>query len=362
MRKIFLGVTWVFLSLMIGCSGGGGGSAASGTFLYSADTGSNQLSIFAIGSGGALSAIASSPFGVGGSPIAVAVAPNKNFAYVTLSGSNSIQIYSVSSGGALTSSSTGSSSGLLPGALAIQPSGNFLFAANTGSANISVFSVNTSTGALTEIAGSPFPLQGNTASDIVVTPSGSFLYAAVPGQGAVFGYTISTSGALTQIPGALRSAGIGPTYLTVSPSEAFLYASDNFSSNVYGFSIQAGSGILFPVPNSPFGAAQGIGNNPAGLAVSSSNTYLYVANQNGGSISALTIDSAGGLTPITGSPFTSGSSPVYVIETSASVLYVSDHSANTISEFTVNTSTGALTALGGGTIATGTGPNWMALR
>ncbi len=361
MRQVLLALALGLVSLAIAC-GGGKSSSGGGTFLYSADMGSNQLSTFSIGSDGTLSATSQSPFSIGGAPISIVISPNKNFAYVTVSGSNNIQIYSVASDGTLTASSTQPSGGTLPGALVIQPSGTFLFAANTGSPDISVFSVNTSSGALTPVSGSPFALQGNSASDIVVTPSGNFLYAAVPQQGAVFGFTISSSGALTLIPGALRAAGIGPEFLTVSPNESFLYASDNFSSNVYGFSIQSGSGILFAVPNSPFGASQGLGNNPAGLAVDSSSKYLYVANQNNGNVSALAIDSQGSLTPITGSPFTAGSGPLYVVATAANVVYVANHSSNNISEFTINTTTGALTALSSGTVTTGNAPNWLALR
>lgn len=45
-------------------------------------------------------------------------------------------------------------------AAAVDPSGAFVFVTNAGSADMSVFSINTSTGALTEITGSPFAIGG----------------------------------------------------------------------------------------------------------------------------------------------------------------------------------------------------------
>jgi 6-phosphogluconolactonase len=45
----------------------------------------------------------------------------------------------------------------VPGALAADPLGKFVYVGNADSSNITGFAVNASSGALTEIAGSPFP-------------------------------------------------------------------------------------------------------------------------------------------------------------------------------------------------------------
>src|SRR5712692_5008509 len=88
----------------------------------------------------------------------------------------------------------------------------------------------------------------------------------------------------------------------------FAYVANAGSNNVSAYTIDSTTGVLSPVPGSPFAA----GSEPLSVAVDPSGKFAYVVNGNviPGSVSAYTIDSAtGALSPITGSPFAAGGEP-----------------------------------------------------
>ena len=78
---------------------------------------------------------------------------------------------------------------------------------------------------------------------------------------------------------------------------------------------------------------------------------MYVANREGNNVSAYAINLITGvLTPVSGSPFTTGVGPDSVtVDPAGKFAYVAnfDATANSISAFTINASTGALTAVSG---------------
>jgi 6-phosphogluconolactonase (cycloisomerase 2 family) len=73
-----------------------------------------------------------------------------------------------------------------------------------------------------------------------------------------------------------------------------------------------------------------------------------VGNYNSNSISAFTINAnTGALTAISGSPFAAGASPQSVtVDSSGKFAYVANFNSNNVSVFTINPSTGALTSVG----------------
>jgi len=143
----------------------------SGTFLYAANSGSNSVSIFSIGSSGSLQEVPNSPLNVGFSvPFALTLDPQGKFLYVANQGSNNVSVYSIDSTTGLpsiltTSTTTGAfGTEINPSVLVFDPSGRSLFVGNQGSAaGIQVFSV--SSGNLTAV--STYNV-GNTPSSIAV--------------------------------------------------------------------------------------------------------------------------------------------------------------------------------------------------
>ena len=106
----------------------------------------------------------------------------------------------------------------------------FAYVVNGGAHTVSAYSINSSTGALTQVSGSPFAT-GTGPQGIAADPAGKFLYVANYGAGGgntVSAYMINaSSGALTQVSGSpftIGSSGSGPIALAVDPTGKFLYA------------------------------------------------------------------------------------------------------------------------------------------
>src|SRR5262249_48058954 len=117
---------------------------------------------------------------------------------------------------------------------------------------------------------------------------------------------------------------------------------------VSAYTVGRGDGV--PAPMSPASYAAGTG--PSVLAIHPSGPFLYTANTGGSSdISAFLINTfTGGLTPIAGSPFRSGSSvSSFAFGAINKALYAANATggAAAIYGFTIDPDSGALTSLPG---------------
>jgi 6-phosphogluconolactonase len=199
-------------------------------------------------------------------------------------------------------------------------------------------------------------------------PPAEFLYATSPS--AIVGFKIDPS------TGALGSSFTmsGPTQslgMVASRTLGHLYVSDFANNKVDGFSINSSTGGLTAVTGSPFS----LGGTPPGAGGVSSfvsaDSYLYVTNLNAGVVAAFTYDSStGALNTVAGSPFPAGDTPVQAVIAGSQnqFLYVSNlnDSAGGISAFTIDFNTGALTPIPGSPYATGAagsfpGPSALAI-
>ncbi len=253
----------------------------SGRFAYVANNIGNNVSAYTINSStGALRAVAGSPFAAGVGPSSVTVDPSGQFVYVV----NSCLYSGDCSAGHLTG-------------------------------NVSAYTINSSTGALRAVTGSPFAA-GNTPASVSVDPSGRFAYVANVcsdcSRGNVSAYTINSStGALREVAGSPFAAADGPISVTVDPSGQFVYvaneclasnacAAGNLTGAVSAYTINSSTGALRQVAGSPFAA----GTQPNSVAVDPSGRFAYVANLDGNNVSAYTINSStGALRAVAGSPF-----------------------------------------------------------
>jgi 6-phosphogluconolactonase (cycloisomerase 2 family) len=91
--------------------------------------------------------------------------------------------------------------------------------------------------------------------------------------------------------------------------------------------------------------------------------FVYVANLNSGNVSGYTIDATtGALTAISGSPFAAGSGAFSIaVDPTGKFAYVVNETSGNVSGYTIAPTTGALTAIGGSPFATGRGPAWVAV-
>jgi 6-phosphogluconolactonase (cycloisomerase 2 family) len=276
-------------------------------------------------------------------------------AYVTLPSRGNVLLLDIdSSNGVITlGAATPSTEGTTPTGVALSPSRKFLYAVNSYQDTISTFDVH-SDGTLT-LTGASTPA-GPSPNVAVIDPSGNYLLVtnSSNSNGSISVFSIdSGSGALTQVQGSPFPANAGPNEIRFTHSGAFAYVSNPGIGMVTGFSFA--NGVLTPIPGSPF--SSGSTGGAFGLAVDPSDRFLYVANPSAtnlapfqatvGNISGFNIDSAtGALSPIQGSPFTStnGAGPTQLaVDPGGRFLYaVTPGSSSSIWCFTITSTNGQL--------------------
>lgn len=241
-------------------------------FLYVANSGSDDVTVFKIGTAGVLTLVPqkegrSKPVGAGASsPIALAMTPNGQFLYVATSTSSMVTVFQVDASGVLTlvppagpGTNPISSAGTGLTALGLSPNGQFLYVTNGTSNNVTMFRVESS-GLLTLIpptGSNPISTGGTTPNALAVGADGIHLYVA-NGGGSVSLFTIGSSGLLTLVPAVgasqnpvLTPTGSTPVALTLSPDGLFLYVVNRTTSVsggiVSAYTVVSGTGALVPV-------------------------------------------------------------------------------------------------------------------
>ena len=252
-----------------------------------------------------------------------------------------IREFTVGAGGALEEGPILSTSSVGWTLQAADPTGKYIYAwsndYNSGNIGLSVFSVDSSTGALTEIAGSPF-LVATASSTSLVSPSAQFIGGSI----------------------------------TFHPSGKFLYASFwNYSlaenaptyvidDYIYTFSIDPVTGALSTVPGPPIFLPNVSLNQ---IVMHPNGKFLYASSQltnvSSPGILMFPIDGTSGAA--TATPVSVGTGKTYysqlLIDPSSSVLV---GIGSTIDSFTINSSTGLLTAASSLTTDSGTTPGPLA--
>ena len=366
---IILSVVAVVLSgFFISCGSSSHSSSAPNHNAYVTLPASGSVALLHInGATGAITMGAETPQTQGTSPKGLALLPSKKFLYVANSRADTISIFNVGSDGSLTLSGTPTPAGQAPDAAVIDPSGKYLLVTNNLSDDISVFSIDASSGALSQV-GSTTPAN-NDPSEILITPSGKFVYVTNPGQGTVTGFTFS-NGVLGLVPNSPIFSGLGAIGLAVDSSERFLYvanaAAPNSSvaseGNISGFNIDPNTGALTPIVGSPFISNNGSG--PTALTVDPSGRFVYaITSGSSYSIWCFAITPTNGqLTAVTNSPFSLTAGGLFaLIDPSGNYLYVGTSTGNGVAGFTYNPSTGVPTAILNSPFSTGTAPGKMVI-
>jgi len=231
--------------------------APSGSFLYTVDSGAlngtgSSITTFSIDARtGCLTVLQTSL--TDGSPLAIAIDRTGHFLYVAIVGPFiGINAYSISTSVTLTRQSASDFSIPPPpigpatffSSLAADPVADLLFAVEgrSGTGDVDVLAINSTTGALTQVAGSL--TGGDLATDIAIDPLGTAVFIANV-FGGVGAYSVASDGALTAFTGSpFGPTNPGPGGLAIDPSGKFLYGTNG--GEVVTFSI--GSGTLTQLP------------------------------------------------------------------------------------------------------------------
>jgi 6-phosphogluconolactonase len=255
--------------------------------LYVANSGTDTVTAFKIEAAGALTLIpqtagSTNPVGVNGAdPASMAIAESGKFLYAANSGSNDVTAFSIGTTGLLTLlSSAGantnpvSTRGTLPKGIVISPNSSFLYVANSGSNDVTALRIEAN-GLLTlvpSMASKPNPVSvgGTTPNALVISQNGRFLYTA-NGGGNVSLFAIGSDGLLTLLPSSAGTvnpvpAGTTPVGITISQDGRFLYVA-NRGGRVSAYTVVEATGALTPLTplvGNPFLA----GTTPSAIATS----------------------------------------------------------------------------------------------
>jgi 6-phosphogluconolactonase (cycloisomerase 2 family) len=324
------------------------------------------LIAFAISCGQTGSNLTSTP------PLANCVpATQPTFVYALSYSAATISMYTADScTGALTPTepatvSTGVDNGFNAESMAIDPIGKFLYAANLGSnatdaATISMFTINSSTGVLSATSPSQVPTgyfpQGIAASV-------NFVYTANSDDNSVSMFSINASSGLltplspaeTAVPALFDSSSLSsPDFVAVSPSGNFLYVTDQDNGSISTFSIDAKTGAL--TPTTPAGVSAGL--NPYKVTFDPTGKFAYVPDEGFNKVWMFSVDATTGtLTPNPEIVVPAGNQPSYMaVHPSGKFAYVVNRYDNTVSMYTIDAETGTLVPNTPPTVQTGNGP------
>jgi 6-phosphogluconolactonase len=259
--------------------------------------------------------------------------------------------------------------------------GPFLYASNSmAPGSMAAFNAH-NTGTVAPLSGSPFPSGGNPLLTIGIANK-KFLYAAVPASTGVPGGIVmfpiqagtttlgmtsgsaGTLGAVQTVASGTAAAPLDFDGLAVTPNGNFLYTADVASSHVFAFSIDSSSGALKAI-----GPAGGIAVNadPLNVRVDPQGKFLFVAScdcttphaPSQGVVTVFSIDSSTGNLTQVGGPYVptgggaGGPRPIdVVVSPDGKFLYIaSQEDVNTPSDldrvYTANiAASGALSSAG----------------
>jgi DNA-binding beta-propeller fold protein YncE len=269
-------------------------------------------------------------------PKGVAAAPSGSFLYVANNSDGNIYEFSVNqTDGTLTplspaSVSNGKNSG--PDEIAISADGTLMWVTGANNGTVTTYAINSSTGQLTlnsTVSGlsGPFGITADSANSIV--------YVADNKAGLVFSFAIGNNGKLTQIGSPvsdLGGAGGSPGFIALDPAGTFIYVTD-LNAGVLSV-IQTAAGTLSFFSTQPL---TNTANKPIGIgysAVTSVGNFVFTANQGVSTVWSFFLNTPG--FPSTGveTPTTSLNAPTgLVVDPQNAFLYVTNQNAGTVSQF-----------------------------
>jgi len=232
--------------------------------------------------------------------------------------------------------------------IGVSPDSNFLYAVCSfdpalESEAICSFAIDRNTGILQAVSQTQnFAI--SLPISVVISPSGRFLYAVFNNFTTV-GFSIDArTGHLTQLPNSavLPEKGVFDM-IAIDPAERFLYsAAQGGDGTIAGFNIDQQTGALSSISGSPFHAPIAVGTTLTTMAMDVAGRSVYYDFEF--TVSNLALDGmTGSLTPLSGAPFPT-KSPGQIV-TSGRFLYASDSGFGGISQFSIDPTTGKISAL-----------------
>lgn len=240
-------------------SGGNGPAHLSidptGGWLFVANYGGGNMSVFPIDGAGAIGAASDTkPSGV--KSHWAGTNPSGTFVFVPALGANAVAQYSLNTtNGKLGDNGAGSlPAGAGPRHIAFHPSEKWAYVINETAISVTAFDFDKGTGKLTQkgtVSALP-PGQsaaGVSGAEIFVHPNGKYVYASTRVFNSIVQFSIASDGALTRVANVTTGAN-RPRNFGIDPSGSFLFAGNQDAAHVVGFGIDSSSGALTSIGKS----------------------------------------------------------------------------------------------------------------
>jgi len=258
---------------------------------------------------GTLSEVAGSPFllaPTGGYEFSPVFDPIGDYLYICDSVfTNSISVYAVDASGKVDFSDTFPVANSIY-SLAIIPSAGYLYAFGTG---ISAFKIDL--GGLTELTLSPFMSSLALANaKAVISPNGKFLLIADRDRSQLRIVGLNPDGTVgSDAAGSPLTLSAQPMAIATNSTGTVAVVTTD-AETVIAVPFDAVSGAL----GTP-GTAVATGHLPRSVVFDLQDKFVYVGNQNSGTVSGFVLGSGASLTPVPGSPYTAGADTIELITT-----------------------------------------------
>ena len=250
----------------------------SGTYLYAVSGSSANLWEFSIDASGVLQNLTGSPLAIDAAVShsgALTIDPSGKYLYVTAEAPSATSIYAFTLDPATGAASPIAGAvypiDLFSNSITTDPAGKFVIAVSNGISTsfglIAVFSLDSATGRLLA-AGTPSHT-GPDPSSLTLDPSGKFVYVADTADATISAFTLdSASGALSVVAGSPFPSGghgaiNGPLGIVADAAGKYIYVC-NASDDISVFTFSSQTGVLTALAGSPFASG---GNGPSGIAV-----------------------------------------------------------------------------------------------
>jgi 6-phosphogluconolactonase (cycloisomerase 2 family) len=340
-----------------GAAAGGGGAGTVYTLTNAAS--GNAVLAFSRTAKGSLAPLATYPTGgLGsgsglGSQGAVTISSDGDWLLAVNAGSDQITSFAIGSGGRLTWIDNVASGGDHP--ISVTEHDGLVYALNDGGAgNIAGFTIDGS-GGLSAIAGSSQPLSTSASApaEIAFNPAGDTLTVSEKGTNRITTYAVGSAGRAAA-PTWISSAGTTPFgFAFDAKGRAFVSEAAGGAPNastISSYAVGDGQAILVDGPAATTESAA------CWVAVTKNGRFAYTANTGSGTVSGFAVSRGGGLTRldddgVTG--ITGGAPADLAMSGNSHFLYVRTGGINDIVAFRV-ASNGGLTSIGSTDLPAGT--------
>jgi len=351
-------------SAVLSAAGGLSQAASSRYFVYVSFQGDDRISIFTMDSATGKLAL-QEHVAVDGGPAPMTIDPAKNFLYVGKRGSQEISSYRINHGtGGLSLTGTVPLQGE-PVHVSTDRTGRFVLSAFFYQDTVAVHAVGND-GMLT-FPPKEWRYTANAAHYINTDRSNR--YAFVPhvdnrgGPNAIFQFKFDEeSGRLTPnaVPMCSLPKQVGPRHICFHPTLDLVYSSDEQGNSATAYKFDRSAGTLSPfqtISTLPDGYDET--NTCSQIQISPSGRFLYVPNRGHDSIASFTIDESTGSLTATGRVPTEAVPRAFSLDPGGNFLLVSGRDSGRLASYRVDQNNGTLTPLE--TYAGGSRPMWVAI-